>query len=183
MGSDRAQRESCDEKHYHDEMVATPQKQYQKLQDRIDAMYLDKLDGRVSEDFFDRKNEEWRAEQAEMRRKIEKHRNANHSYIDDGVRLLELAQKAADLYDRQEMREKCRILVFVFSNSTWKDGRLTPNYRKSFDMLALTNATYQKEKATSPKKDRLFEIWLPELDEFHSFFMTECPNFSPIRRD
>ena len=46
-----------DEKRYHDEMIATLQKQYQKLQDRIDSMYVDKLDGKVSQDFFDNKSQ------------------------------------------------------------------------------------------------------------------------------
>jgi hypothetical protein len=81
-------------------------------------------------------------------RKIEKHRNANCSYMDEGVRLLELAQKAASLYERQEMLEKRRLLSFVFSNWTWRGGRLTPNYRQPFDMLAVANMAHQKQKAT-----------------------------------
>ncbi len=153
-----------DEKRYHDEMIGKLQKEHQKLQDRIDAMYVDKLDGKVSQEFFDRKNNEWRAEQADILRKIEKHQNANYSYMDEGVRLLELIQKAASLYENQEMQEKRRILGFVFSNSTWKDGRLIPNYRKPFDMLALTNAVYQNGKATRPAKSGLSEIWLPGRD-------------------
>jgi len=34
-------------------------------------------------------------------------------------------------------------------------------YGKPFDSLAVTNAAYQKEKAISPQKDDLFDIWLP----------------------
>jgi hypothetical protein len=41
-----------DEKRYHDEMIAKLQKEYQKLQDRIDAMYVDKLDGKVPQEFI-----------------------------------------------------------------------------------------------------------------------------------
>ena len=66
-----------DEKRYHDEMIAKLQKEYQKLQDRIDAMYVDKLDAKVPMEFFDRKSGDWRAEQAEILRKIEQHQNAN----------------------------------------------------------------------------------------------------------
>ncbi len=44
------------------------------------------------------------------------------------------------------------------------DGRLIPNYRKPFDMLALTNAVYQNGKATRPVKSGLSEIWLPGRD-------------------
>ena len=38
----------------------------------------------------------------------------------------------------------------------WKDGALIPNYRKRFDMLALTNPTYQKKKTASHSKSGLF---------------------------
>ena len=89
-------------KRYHDEMIAKLQKEYQKLQDRIDAMYVDNLDGAVSQEFFDRKNDDWRTEQAEILRKIEKHQNANRSYLEEGVRLLKFAQKAASLYENRK---------------------------------------------------------------------------------
>ncbi len=153
-----------DEKQYHDEMIARLQEQYQKLQDRLDAMYVDKLDRRVSEDFFDRKSEEWKQEQTETLGKIERQKQANHNYLDEGVRILELAQKAVGLYEKQEMLEKRRLLDFVFSNSTWKHGELIPKYRKPFDMLAVTNVAYKKEKAASPSKDDLSDIWLPRTD-------------------
>jgi site-specific DNA recombinase len=159
-----SRKKNGDEKRYHDEMIAKLQKEYQKLQDRIDAMYVDKLDGKVPQEFFDRKNSDWRAEQAEILRKIEKHQNANCSYLEEGVRLLELAQKATRLYEKQEMKEKRRVLDFIFSNCLWKDGSLIPSYRKPFDMLALTNAAYQKRKATPRVKSGLSEIWLPGRD-------------------
>ncbi|MFZ5452535.1 MAG: zinc ribbon domain-containing protein [Thermodesulfobacteriota bacterium] len=153
-----------DEKRYHDEIIGNLQKQYSKLQDRLDAMYIDKLDGKIAQEFYDRKNEEWRREQAEILRKIEKHQNANTAYLEEGTRILELAQHAVILYEKQDMPKKRRLLNFVLSISTWKDGRLTPGYRKPFDLLAVTNLAYQKKKALSPAKDGLFDIWLPGTD-------------------
>ena len=145
-------------------MIGNLQKQYSKLQDRLDAMYIDKLDGKIAKEFFDRKSEEWRREQADILRKIEKHQNANTAYLEEGTRILELAQHAVTLYEKQDMPEKRRLLNFVLSNSSWKDGRLIPGYRKPFDLLAVTNLAYQKEKAFSPTKDGLFDIWLPGTD-------------------
>jgi site-specific DNA recombinase len=154
----------ANEKRYHDEMTGKLQKEYQKIQDRIDAMDVDKLDGKIAQEFFDRKNSDWCAEQAEILREIEKHQNANFSYLEEDALLLELPQKAVSLYEKQEMKEKRRILDFLFSNCLWKDGALVPNYRKPFDMLALTNSAYQKRKATSRVKNGLSEIWLPGRD-------------------
>jgi hypothetical protein len=58
-------------------------------------------------------------------------------------------KKAVSLYEKQEMKEKRRILDFLFSNCLWKGGSLVPNYRKPFDTLALTNAAYQCERRSS----------------------------------
>jgi site-specific DNA recombinase len=37
-----------DERRYHHEMIASLQKQYQRLQDRLDRTYIDKSDGAIS---------------------------------------------------------------------------------------------------------------------------------------
>ena len=73
-----------DEKRRHYEIVGQLQKDCRKLQDRIDALYVDKLDRNISPKFFERKNNDWRAEQTEILRKIEKHQNANCSISKKG---------------------------------------------------------------------------------------------------
>jgi len=73
------------------------------------------------------------------------------------------------------MKEKRRILDFLFSNCLWKDGNLIPNYRKPFDVLALTNSAYQERKATSWVKSGLSEIWLPFVNEYRTFCSTPSP--------
>lgn len=42
----------ADEKREHDEAVGRLQKEYNRLQSRLDAMYEDKLDGKISQDFY-----------------------------------------------------------------------------------------------------------------------------------
>ncbi len=125
-------------------MISTLQNQYQKLQDRIDAMYVDKLDGKISEELFSRKSEEWSTDQANILRKIDQHQGANRSYLEEGIRLLELAQVAVTLYEKQDTEVKRNLLNSVFSNSTWKDGKLIPAYRKLFALLAITNTAYRR---------------------------------------
>jgi hypothetical protein len=84
--------------------------------------------------------------------------------IDDGKRLLELAQKAASLYSAQIPAEKRKLLNLVYSNSTWAGGELTPNYRKPFDMIAVSNMAYHRKKATFPEENDLSDIWRPLPD-------------------
>ncbi len=152
------------ERRHHSEAIKTLQDQYQKLQNRLDAMYVDKLDGAISQEFFEERSIQWRKEQDEILRKIEKHQGANQAYLEEGVRILELSQRAVILYEKQNPHEQRRLLNFVLSNSIWKDGKLIPNYRKPFDLLAVTNTEYQKQKATSQSENGLFDFWLPGTD-------------------
>ncbi|MCE5200457.1 MAG: zinc ribbon domain-containing protein [Armatimonadota bacterium] len=125
----------ADQKRYRDSAITSLQQQYKKMQNRLDQMYEDKLDGKITQQFFDRKSAEWRNEMAEIMRSIESHQKASESCVDEGIRILELSNRAWELYEKQEMLEKRRLLDFVFSNSTWANGKLTPKYRKPFDLI------------------------------------------------
>jgi site-specific DNA recombinase len=126
----------ADERRDHDEAIARLTAEHTKIQRRLDAMYDDKLDGVIDEAFFRRKADECRGEQAKLSDEIERHRQANQNYIEDGARLLDLANKAADLFERQPAPEKRKLLRFVLSGCTWKNGQLGFEYRKPFDMIA-----------------------------------------------
>jgi site-specific DNA recombinase len=110
--------------------------QNNRLQRRIDVIYVDKLDGRIDARFFDQNHTEWREEQQRLRDSIAEHEQANESYISEGVMLLELANRASELFAQQPASEKRRLLDFVLSNCTWKSGELTPKFRQPFDMIA-----------------------------------------------
>ncbi len=47
---------------------------------------------------------------------------------------------ARRLFAKQEPQEKRRLLNFVLSNSTWKNGELSVTFRQPFDLLAQTTA-------------------------------------------
>ena len=154
----------ADEKREHEEAMARLRAEYDRLQKRIDAMYVDKLDGRIDAPFFDRMSCAWRAEQARCLRDIERHQVAEQSYMDEGVRLLELARDAQRLFERQEPREKRRLLNFVLSNCSWEDGNVVATFRQPFDLLAKTAAA-AAQLAEEKHSDRAkSEIWLGDLD-------------------
>jgi hypothetical protein len=153
-----------DEKRFHDEAIGRLQGEYNRLQTRIDAMYVDKLDGLVSAAFFDRKAAEWRGEQDRIMRMVEEHQAANQNYLEEGVHLLELARRAHGLFERQEPREKRRLLNFILSNSTWKNGELVAEFRQPFDMLHVANQRSAGVEANAGGSGADFENWLPETD-------------------
>src|SRR3954469_4135543 len=91
----------ADEKREREEAIKRFRTEYDRLQNRINAMYVDKLDGRVDAAFFDRMSAEWRAEQERCQREIDRHQSAEQSYMNEGVQLLELARNAQRLFATQ----------------------------------------------------------------------------------
>jgi site-specific DNA recombinase len=154
----------ADEKREHEAAIGRLQAEYDRLQSRVHAMYVDKLDGRVDAAFFDRMSAEWRAEQDRCLREIERHQAADRFYLEEGVRLLELARNAQRLFDKQEPREKRRLLNFVVWNCTWRGGQLVANLRQPFDLLAETTARAAQAAGGNRSKFVKSEIWLPGPD-------------------
>jgi hypothetical protein len=126
----------ADEKKFRRDAIARLQDEQSKIQTRLDKLYDDRLDGFIEPDFFERKAREWRQTQKRLTDQIAEYENAAQDYVQDGVRLLELAKKAYFLFKQQNSSEKRKLLNFVCSNSTWKDKTLTATFRQPFDLLA-----------------------------------------------
>ena len=84
--------------------------------------------------------------------------------MEEGLAQLELAGRAADLFEKQEPGEKRRLLDFVLSNSTWANGVMTPVFRQPFDLLADAAAITRKEKAAGTVSGGLHQSELPGQD-------------------
>ena len=76
-----------------------------------------------------RMSNQWRAEEARCQREIERHRNADKSYLDEGVALLELARNAQRLFAKQELRERAPLAeprAIELHLGGWRSGRDLP---------------------------------------------------------
>jgi hypothetical protein len=87
----KALREShVDEQKEHEAAIARLKAEHDRLQHRLQTMYVDKLDGRIDNSFYVQMSEQWRLEQDKLMQEIIQHQVADRSYINDGVRLIEL---------------------------------------------------------------------------------------------
>ena len=152
------------QREYHDAAIARLQRRYNRLQDRIHTMYVDKLDGRIDGEFFDRMAAEWRAEQERILADMQQHQAADQSYIEDGARLLELAGRAHELFVKQPPVEKRRLLEALLSNCTWANGELHAEFRQPFDMIAVTAEEHRNKKAAGASSSDLLESWRGRRD-------------------
>ncbi|MDG2381445.1 MAG: hypothetical protein P8N76_07210 [Pirellulaceae bacterium] len=103
-------------------------------------------------------------EQAAVLQNLEQHEQANQSYLQEGIAILELANRAGELFEKQSASEKRRLLNFVLSNSTWGNGELTVEFRQPFDLIALGTAELKQKKAAGVGSDDLHQLKYTPLD-------------------
>ncbi|ESZ05711.1 resolvase [Mesorhizobium sp. L2C089B000] len=154
----------ADERREQEQAIERCQTQYKRLEDRLNAMYLDKLDGRIDNAFYDRMSAQWRVEQTRLMREIERHGEAQESYMDDGIQLLELARNASQMFTHQAPNEKKRLLNLVLSNCEWNRGEVRAMFRQPFDLLAQTAASAAAAQAGGDVSLTRHPIWLGRQD-------------------
>jgi site-specific DNA recombinase len=106
------------------------------IRSRMDQAYLDKLDGKITAEFWERKNAEWLREEHQVQFALAGLKQADEPARQlTASRTLELANKAYSLYVRQSPTEQAKLLKMVLSNCKIDAVSITPAYRKSFDLI------------------------------------------------
>jgi len=113
-------------------------------------------------------SELWQRKQAEFVRRQDRitavmgeHRDADRSYLEDGNRILELAQRAYSLYVRQEPDEQRKLADILLSNCTLKGGRVHAELKEVFAILADGAEQEEAMVAAGAPKSAIDENWLP----------------------
>ena len=119
-----------------DAAIAALRAEADRLQRRIEVVYVDKLDGKISDDFYDRMQFQWREERDRCLRDIERHHDADDSYLDAGIAMLKLAGEAHSLFEKRSSSERRSLLGLLLSNCKWANGELTADFNEPFDFLA-----------------------------------------------
>lgn len=96
-------------------------KQIQKIKRRIDNLYIDKLDGVITEEFFKEKSREWHAEIAKYQIQEKAIFQDDKQFIDNVQMLFELCKNPSQWYYRQSIESKRQFLKLICLNFTY-DG-------------------------------------------------------------
>lgn len=125
----------ADERAEREETRARLTNEADQLQRRLDMIYLDRVEGRITAEYHDRIVVPWRDERARVIRNLEHLNNVDEAYVDDSVALLELVTNAHKGFASTPSKHKRRALNLVLSNCTWANGSLTATFRQPFDIL------------------------------------------------
>lgn len=136
------------------------QAQHQRLEARMDAMYIDKLDGRLSQESFNRISAVWRSEQQSIMQKIRKIQLGARAPIDEGVDMLRVVSRTSELFLQQPALEQRRFLKVVFEKASWQHGELRTSMFEPFETLRHSNHESRRKYEENQGSACDMEIWL-----------------------
>lgn len=128
---------NASESEYHLQVIESLNDDYKNSQQKLSKLYDEKMDSKITEEFYKQKFEQYNKEQEDVLVAIKKHKDANIHYRELGVLIFELAQHGRKVYEmKATYEEKRSVLNFVFSNLRLKDKTLVPEYKNGFQLIA-----------------------------------------------
>lgn len=123
---------------YHDAQVNGINASLERIQQRKRAMYDDRLDRRITTEFYDEKMNEFNSEEEVLTESLRKLKLDNTEYYKVGFSIHELALKAKDAYENEDatVEERRELLSYAFENVYVLKGEVEPEYTKGFAFLA-----------------------------------------------
>jgi site-specific DNA recombinase len=89
---------------------------HQQLGRRMDVLYEDRLDGRISVNQYDKMQKDASNEQKMIAKKLDEFEEDYLAILEKGINILDLSQKAAAIYESKNDTDRRAILRDLFSN-------------------------------------------------------------------
>jgi site-specific DNA recombinase len=150
-----------------EQAIQHAQQECDRLNQRIETMYLDKLDGRISASFYDEKAAAWLRDEAKHRRRIVELRAASQNF-ESAIRAIEETNSVCKTFRTQPATEQRRLLTLLVDSATWKGGELETTLRTPFQKLRLSNRTSRSKEAGNGPGVAEMKNWLPGMDSNHN---------------
>ena len=120
---------------FHQKMVKSFRTKINEIQAKIDKAYDDKLEGKITEELWASKFKQWSDQKENLQIKLNAQQKANKSYYETGVRLIELSNRAYELYEKQNVKEKQKLLKFLLSNSKMQGNTVDFVLKMPFSLI------------------------------------------------
>lgn len=145
----RALKESHkDEIDYHSSSFGELSKKHEVLKKRLDNVYTDKLDGKITESDYERRFEEYSKELKQVDKKLNGLSNSTLKFFELSNNFYEVSQHAREIYKKAKTIEKKRSLIkLIFRNLTLNEGVLNIEYTEEYQVL------YDAAKKTNSSKE------------------------------
>jgi site-specific DNA recombinase len=123
--------------------------QYQRMIDWIDRLYDDKMAGLIDEEMYRRKSQDYLRRKEEIATTLESYNNGELNTFELSLDVLDLANRAAEIYKRRTPEEKRLLLKILLLNASLKDKKVDFTLRNPFNYIV----EYKKSENWSERRD------------------------------
>jgi len=110
-------------------------REYKALTKKMDNLYEDKLDGKIPEEQYDRFYEKFRKQKDETSARLEKLQAAEDNYYITAKYLLDLSNRAFELFKSSEVEERRLLVKLVLSNLRVDGEKVLYDVNKPFNII------------------------------------------------
>jgi hypothetical protein len=125
---------------------------------RLDRLYEDKIDEKISSDFYQRKFAEYAAEESNLRETLARLTERADEDHEAGIAVHRLGYNAMEIYEKALPDEKRLVLSEFFTNLIQNAYEIRPNYSLAgkylTDWVPRLNKDYEPQKNVTPKQKR-----------------------------
>jgi len=131
----------------HAEVLRRQQLELERLQQRQEMMYDDRLDGRIDAAAFDHRIAQIQVQREQIRHRIRTVQAAMPPAANQAVDLRHLTNHIGELFSEQTAAEQRKLLRAVVQHASWKKGELQISMRETFEALRLASPTAAPENS------------------------------------
>lgn len=141
---------------YKEKTIKTLNERYGALQRRLDNLYNDRLDEKISVGFWQEKHKAITEEQAALQDKLSQLKSEEAKYFEIWLNILDLARRAGEIYRKRSPEQRRQLLRHLFSNLALTDEEVKYDYKKAVAKLAeRVQQRLDAEKTFERRKTRL----------------------------
>ena len=119
----------ADERREHEEAIKRHQAEHKRLQDRINAMYVDKLDGLVDTAFFEKMSNQWRKKTIAASEKSSAIKTPINPTRTRALRFSTSPETRRGCSRSRRRAKNAACSTSCLSNCTWEDGEVVATFR------------------------------------------------------
>jgi DNA invertase Pin-like site-specific DNA recombinase len=131
-----------------------------RLQGRIETMYMDRLDGRITAAFFDEKSKQWREQQKQIDARLAQLRTTELRSGTEALQVMRSVSEACGSFQEHQPQQQRAIASALMEKATWKAGKFEWALKTPFQILAHSNSVSRSKEREKPGSEQEIEIWL-----------------------
>lgn len=137
---------------FYEQTFANLRTEHDRIENRINNMLDARFDGSITTEDYDRKLKEYKEKQHELRNEMQKYDIADENYYITVNTVLNVAQRAQEIFTSSEPNEKRQLLNFLVQNLKLQEKELQLELKQPFGFIVDLK---QIEIETAKKKHHL----------------------------